>query len=83
MNKELITAVRLNNVPLVPHLESLVTLHENFNDKKPAKSLEKGSSDQARIHGLYQDLYLTDLKSEIDDVDYELSVANQQNLVQE
>ena len=63
MNKELIKVIRLHNVPMVPGLESLVTLHESIYDLPPMKSIDKSVTESItraldkntceRIHGLY------------------------------
>ena len=40
----------------------------------------KTNNDSTKIHDLYQNLYLTDLKNEIDEIEDELSSEKEKNL---
>jgi hypothetical protein len=48
-----------------------------------SEAADCGISDPEKIHSLYQELYLTDLKCEIKDQDLQLQLANQSFLAQE
>ena len=58
---------------------SLLGVHHKSQASVSKKS-EKLNRDASQIHSLYQDLYLTDLKNDMGDLEAELSKEKEKNL---
>jgi len=58
------------------------TAKASFHNKPVAttKQQQKSTQDASKIHSLYQDLYLTDLKNDVGELEEDLSKEKEKNL---
>jgi hypothetical protein len=76
INQDLL--LRLQNL----HEESDLQSRLSLNERQQVKD-ESFANDPSKIHNLYQDLYLTDLKNDLSSVHEDLCYEKKQSLLQQ
>ncbi len=85
INKELLTKISMGSLPL---LNGVHTSERNFSDpytnnvmfQQSSTSLVDDILEPSKIHSLYQDLFVTDLKNDISDINIQLQTEKEEGI---
>jgi hypothetical protein len=84
INKQLLDELRQHHSPPFspPNCEPIISSRKPAIQKMPSSMSKTPKNEQSvgMIHSLYQDLYLTDLKQDLGDLDTDLQVEKARNL---
>ena len=70
----------LEELDKVSKEEELVNKTAKASFRNKSQALQSSNQDASKIHSLYQDLYLTDLKNDVGELETDLSREKEKNL---